>query len=403
MKFLKNFVAFVLVLVIIGGVGFIGYNFLFLNHYSIPGITASNTTTNTASKTASSSNSSMNMPMEDQNQQNSSQQSSSNSVGLAQSNQILQNKDGLNKSITDLKDALKLMTVDPYAPSSNSNAMGNMQMQEKTQNPNTSVAQGNAQTNATTTPTQGENNTTINIYPQGGTNSTTQTNPSGQISSTMQNMGTAYDPSKMEQFHNGLYKISVGMALLDQLENQLVNQAEFASANTKDVIQYYTNQYNLTAQNKIKLNQALTYISDSVALININPYISSNGLVYDKDRMNQIHQSVVKFADGIVSLNQLSDNFTNQTIALSNTVQNYINNANNNMNMASMNTSNSLFGGLFDNVNVSNVVNIVLILFVIGLILGMLGFIFSIIKPSAKKNEATVNNGKINESTSSER
>lgn len=389
MKFLKNFFVFVLIIIIVGGVGFIGYSYLFMNHSgdSMPGMTASNSDTNTTEKATDSSKSSS----------HSNQQSTGNSIGLVQSNLILQNKDILDKSIADLKEAIKLMTVDPYAPSSNSSGMGNMQMQGNTQSSSTPAAQGNSQTNTTTTPAQGGNNTTINIFPSDGTNSAAQANAPQQSNMSMQNMGTTYDQNKMEQLHSGLYKISVGMALLDQLDNHLVNQAENANVNTDNFAQYYTNQYSLTAQNKIKLNQALTYINDAVNLININPYVSSNGLVYDKDRMNLIHQSVVKFADGIVSLNQLSDDFTKQTIVFSNTVQNYINNANNsiiannNMNMASMNTSNSLFGDLFKNISLSSVVNIILILFVIGLVFGMFGFIFSLLKPSAKKVEIKEN------------
>lgn len=376
MKFLKNLLVFVLIITIVGGVGYIGYSTFFMNHSgnNMPEMTASNSDTNTTNKdTDSSKNSS-------QNQQSSNQQPDGNSVGLAQSNLILQNKDTLGKSIADLNEALKLISVDPYAPS-NSSGIGNMQMQGNTQASNTP----DAQTNTTTTPAQGGNNTTINMYPPAGTNSSAQADTTQQNNMTMQNMGTTYDPTKMEQLHNGLYKISVGMASLDQLDNQLVYQAENSSINTQNIVQYYTNQYNLTAQNKIKLNQAITYINDAESLININPYVSSNGLVYDKDRMTEIHKSIVKFADGVVSLNLLNDNFTKQTVFLSNTVQNYINNANSNTNMTSMNTSNSLFGGLFDNISLSSVVNIVLILFVIGLVFGIFGFVFSLIKPSAKK------------------
>lgn len=386
MKFLKNFLIFVLIIIIVGGVGFIGYSFFFMNHSSMPEMTASNSDTGKTSKSSDSGKSSMDMPADNQNQQSNNQQSNENPVGLAQSNLILQNKDSLEKSIADLNEALKLMTFDPYAPSSNSSSTGNMLKQG-----NTPVAQGNAQTNTTTTPAGGGNNTTINIYPRDGTNSTEQASASQQNNMAMQNMGTTYDPNKMEQLHNGLYKISVGMALLDQLDSQLVNQAENANANTQNIVQYYTNRYDLTVQSKMKLNQALEYVNDAVSLININPYVSSNGLVYDKDRMNQIHQSVVKFADGVVSLNQLSDNFTKQTIVLSNTVQNYINNSNSDMNMASMNTSNGLFGGLFNNISLSGVVNVILVLFVIGLILGIFGFIFSLLRPSAQKIERKEN------------
>lgn len=369
MKFLKNFLAVILILIIVGGVGFIGYSTLFSNHSAnnMPGMTASNSeTTNNVAATSQPSN---------------NHQSSENAIGLAQSNLILQNKENLDKSIADLKEALKLMTVDPYAPSSNSAGMAGMDGMESKDSTSKSES-GNATVNPTKEP--GGNNTTINIYPQDGKSTSMQ-----QAGMNMQNMGTTYDPNKMEQLHNGLYKVYVGMALLDQLDNQLVNQAENAYVNTQNVAQYYTNQYNLTAQNKIKLTNALTDINDAVGLININPYVSSTGLVYDKDRMNQIHQSVVKFADGTVSLNQLSDSFTKQANLLSSTVQNYINNVNNNANMDNMTNSSGLFGGLFDNISSSSVVNIILILFVLGLIFGLFGFIFSLLKPKRGKLSQT--------------
>jgi hypothetical protein len=376
MKFLKGFLVFLLIVIIVGGLGFIGYSFLFMNH---PGHNTVNTTAENSQPANQMQDTSKNAAQNHagMNQNSPSSQQTGNSAGLSQANIILQNKDSLNKSLTSLNDALKLLTVDPYALSSNSNGMGNMQMQGNAQASTPPAVQGNTQTNTTTTPAQGGNNTTINIYPQGGTNPSTQANTSQQSNMTMQNMGTVYDPAKMEQLHNGLYKISLGMSLLNQLQNQLVSQAENASANTQDLVRYYTNQYSQTAQNKTKLTQALSYINEATTLVNVNPYVSSNGLVYDKDRMNQIHQSVFKLAEGVASLNLLNDDFARQSIVLSNTVQDYINNANtNNMNMSS-----GLFGGLFQNISMTNVVNIVLIIFVIGLILGILGFIFSQIKP----------------------
>jgi hypothetical protein len=284
---------------------------------------------------------------------------------------VLQNKEKLDKSISLINESQRLMSVDPYAPASSAGSMGGMNIQPQAGQP----VQGN-----TPTTTNPGNNTIVNIFPQ-GSSSNTQNN-------TMQNMGTTYDPSKMEQLHSGLYKIAVGRALLDQLKNELDYQAEFAASNAQNTAQYYLNQYNLTQQDKNKLSQALTYINEAANLININPYVSTNGLVYDKDRMSQIHQSVLRLAEGVVAINQLSDDFTRQTVYLSNMAQYYMNNPD--TQPMNMNMSNGLFGGLFDNISMSSMVNIILILFVIGLVFGIFGFIASLLKPPAKRPDEMI-------------
>ncbi|MCX7922267.1 MAG: hypothetical protein N3B21_09695 [Clostridia bacterium] len=393
MKFLKNFLAFILILIIIGGAGYIGYSFLFANH------SGHGTTTSQTESSSQASGDTKNTVQEQQSGQHSttssqahntdSQQQNNNQISMVQSNIALQNKEKLGKSVAALNEALRLMTIDPYAPTSNTQQdMGNMQSQHGAAQPaNTPAAQTNQQTgNTPATAAQG-NTTTVNIYPANQNTNNAQTNTMAQ-SSTMQNMGTYYDPTKMEQLHTGLYKISVGMALLDQLNTELVNQAEYASENVQNPAQYYTNRYNLTVQNKNKLGQALTYINEAANLVNINPYISANGLVYDKERMNQIHQSVFKLAESVAALNQLNDDFTKQAVVLSNTAQNYINSANMNSQSAAHSNQSALtgiFGGLFDNLSMSNIVNIVLVIFIVGLIIGIFGFIFSLLKPPAQK------------------
>lgn len=404
MKFFKGLLVFLLIAVILGGVGYIGYSFLFMNHsgHNVDSTQAQQTgDTSTAANQNQNQQSMAGMPGMQQGstnsqpqQNNNNQQQGNNQIALNQSNIILQNKDKLGKSMASINEALRLMTVDPYAPSSSNNTavagMNNMQpAQQQVQQPAQQAG------NVPAAGTQG--NTTINIYPQNNNtvNVVPQANGSqpntqaGAMPQTgvMQNMGTTYDANKMEQLHAGLYKIAVGKALLDQLNSELISQAEFANSNVQNPIQYYSNQYNLTVQNKNKLSQAQTYINEAANLVNINPYISANGLVYDKDRMNQLHQSIQKMAEGVASLNLLSDDFTKQTIFIANTVQNLINNANSNNVMPPMNMSSGLFGGLFDNISISSVVNIVLILFVIGLILGILGFIFSLFKPERQKTE----------------
>lgn len=375
MKFLKGFLVFILIVIIIGGVGYIGYSFLFMGGMNHSG---NNTTAAQAQQPADTNTNSNQNQQGMQHGSTNNQPSDNRQTGLAQSNVILQNKEKLDKSITLINESQRLMSVDPYAPgASNLGNMGATNMQPQAGNAAVQPAQDNTQP-----ATNPGNNTTINIFPQGNS-STGQPNTMPQ-NNVMQNMGTTYDANKMEQLHSGLYKIAVGNALLDQLKNELIYQAEYATSNIQNPVQYYSNQYNLTVQNKNKLNQALTYINEAANLVNINPYVSAAGLVYDKDRMNQIHQSILKLAEGVASLNQLSDDFTKQTIFLANTAQNYINNANTNMTMP-MNMSTGLFGGLFDNISMASVVNIILILSVIGLVFGIFGFVFSLLKSPAQR------------------
>ncbi|MCX8131845.1 MAG: hypothetical protein N3I35_17330 [Clostridia bacterium] len=359
MKFLKGFLVLFLITIIIGGLGYIGYSFLYTDHSAMDMSGTQNTTAvESTDKTnpASSAHQNMQGIQQDSSKhnQNSSgdQQSLNNHVGLNQANVILLNKEKLNKSTAVLKEALELMTVDPYAPD-----------------------KGNSED---TSDMQAGNSKKDNAAPSGAVSPNT----------TMKNMGTAYDPNKMEKLHSGLYKISVGMALLEQLNNELTYQAENASSGIQNLVQYYSNQYNQTVQNKNKLNQAYIYVSEAANLVNINPYVSTDGLVYDKNRMNQIHQSVFKLAEGVAALNLLSDDFTKQTIILSNTVQTYINNTSSNTDTAQMNhtaISAGLFGGLFENVSPASVINVILIIFVTALIIGILGFISNLLKTPVQK------------------
>jgi hypothetical protein len=263
-----------------------------------------------------------------------------------------------------------------------------------------SGSMGNQQAGQSTLPsTNTQGNSTINIYPQNNNTvnvvppangNTNGNSAAGQVlqGNYMPNMGTSYDENKMEKLHSGLYKISLGMALLGQLDNDLVNQAEYVNTDAQYPVQYYSDQYYQTVQNKNKLYQASTYINEAVDLININPYVSSNGLVYDKDRMNQIHQSVFKLAAAVSEISLLNDDFTKQAINLSNTVQNYINNQNaSSMNNMNMSMPTNPLSGLFGNISLPSIVNILLILFAVGLVFGIIGYIYSLFKSSNKRTE----------------
>lgn len=358
-KFFKSVLALILILVIVGGLGYIGYSYYFMNPSSMA---YSNGQANTSSQD------SMNM----QGGSMTDPAQTSNTVALEAVRVAMANKESLDTAVAALDQAMTYMTLDPYSPSEKIDNMGNVSRP--------AVGATNPDGTPVTNSVQG--NTTINIYPE--TNNTQQSTNTPNLAMT--NMGTVYDATKMEQLHSGLYKLSVGMQLLGQLGNDLTTQAEYANKDIQNPIQYYSNQYAFVLQNKNKLNNALTYINAASTLVNINPYVSEKGLVYDKDRMKKIHESIFKMAQGVASLNKLSDAMTIQAVNTANAAQNYANNANMNSSMGTMNnTTGGIFDGISANVNMPTIVNIILILFVTMFILGLFGFIFSLLKTSKKK------------------
>ena len=310
---------------------------------------------------------------------------------------ILSNKQSLDNAIAAFKDSLSSLTLDPYSPSEGLNSISNgtsptgsmngMQMPSGTTMPSATIP-----TNTTAPIDTSANNvngsTTINILPEN--NNTANLQAASVLDMSMKDMGSSYDVSKMEQLHTGLYKLSVGMQLLEQLNNKLLAQAEAVrTANTKNPIEYYSNLYTQVFQNKSKLNQALNYINEASNIVNINPYVSNNGLVYDKDRMLSIHQSVFKMAKGVALTTELNDELVNQAIDASVDAQNAINNSNmnamtNNMNQSNMTSQNGILG----NLSLPSIFNILIIVFVALFVFGLLGVISSLFKTPQQKTKS---------------
>ena len=361
-KFFSGLLVVILISIIIGGVGFIGYKI-----YKGGSMDMQMGTTTSDQNTQDSADAMDGMTTDAMNNDNKNTQGQQNSTSLNQINIIMQNKDLLDKTALLLDDAMKLMTLDPYAMSQKTGTtQSNNTIPKEEVKDNTVTTPADNNTNTTT-----QGNTTVNIYPSNGAASTSSTSDN-----VMQSMGAAYDQGKMEQVHSGLYKLSIGMQLLDQLKDNLTSQVEQAGVGVDNLSQYYTNQYYITMDNKNKLTSILTYLNESANLININPYISTSGTVYDKDRMLQLHESITKRGEGIVGLNKLSDNFSKQLILFSNLAQNST--SMNDMDMSSP----SIFGGLLTNMNMGTVASAVLVIFVVIFIIGLLGFIKSLFKPT---------------------
>lgn len=361
-SFLSGLVVFILIIIILGGVGYLGFNII-SNANGMAGMnmaSGTSATDSSATDTSSTGTSDAAASNETASADNSTAADAQAAYKISQINQVMLNKEALDKAYDTVNSALEKMTLDPYATTSDSSMsdqMGNMS------NSNTG--------NDTTGDTQP--NTTVNIYTGSVTDQSTQ----------MQSMGQTYDADKMQQLHSGLYKVSVGMQLLEQLQDDIAKQIEQSSVDTSSETEYYMNLYYKTIQDKNKLNNALTYINEAVDLININPYVDANGLVYDTERMSALHDSIYIIAQGVVDLNKLNDDLLSQAVNLGTLAQNAYNAAlqsqnstdTSNMNMT---TSSSL--------NVSTIITIALIAFIAIFIIGLIGSIINLFKPNGQKN-----------------
>ena len=387
-KFLNTLLVVFLIIVIVGGVGYIGYSYLFMDHAGMniastqdTQATSGNSDTmpgmnmGTSQDTQASSSSGTMPGMQQRNGtgqqiQGNDQNMTGNPAAVSQTSTILKNREELNDAIAGLDETIKYLTLDPYGSEPDIKAgSDSVSMPDDT----------NTESDNTTINIYPQDNNTLNIVPPNGSNTAVQQNNGG-----MQNMGTAYDATKMEQLHSGIYNLSVGKAMIEQLKKNLENQVGYANSNGQDLVQFYSNQYYLTQQNKNKLDSALSYINRAAELVNINPYVSVQGPVYDQERMGQIHKSVFQLAESVVALNLLNDEMTDQSINLSNKMQDAYNNANIQMNNSamSMGSSSSVFG----NINLQTVINIILILFVASLIFGIFGFVMSLFKSKPERS-----------------
>lgn len=357
-SFLSGLVVFVLIIIILGGVGYLGFNII-NNANGMAGMNMASETTST--NTESTENTETTTSAE-ATQQTTTDNETSSAVAeidkINQLNQMMLNNEALNKAYQTVSSALEKMTLDPYAQDSDKSTSMKDQMGEQSmegmQNDSSDAAMGN---------------TTVNIYTGDVTDQQTM---------QMSNMGTTYDADKMQQLHSGLYKVSVGMQLLKQLQNDIVLQIDKTSIDTSSKTEYYMNQYNRTISNKNKINNALTYINEAIDLININPYVDANGLVYDTERMTTLHDSIYMIAQGVVDLNKIDSDFLAQAIDLGTLAQNAFNETLQNQStdtMSSMDMTAPVSG-----INVSTIVTSALIAFVVIFLIGLAGSILSLFK-----------------------
>lgn len=330
MKVLKGLITFVLILIIVGGVGFLGWNLIYKSGMINMG-------------NMGDMSNMENMTGNDNTDPNSSSQMDNMQNNNFFTTQAVQNKDKLNQITTTINDAINQITIDPYSK---------VTLPSSTQQPMMQPTQGN---------------TTVNIYPNGNAAAGSTTSPQ------MTTKGNyIYNQDKLEQLHNGIFKLAQGRMILDDLNNDLTAQSSMSEPTD---YQGYSVLYNTILQNKIKLNNALNMINEASSLLNVNPYSSGTTYEYNTEEMKNLHNGIYKLAQGLLSGTKLSEEFTNQMMNISTL-------ANNTNSMGNMNMGQGFSLGSF---NLSYIFMIILVIMIITLFISLFGAISSVLKRKVRE------------------
>lgn len=389
MKFFKGLLAFFLILIIVGGLGYIGWTMFFMPNSpyvlnwgmgNMNGMNQQSTQTPSGQTTTNSNQemagmggmSGMQGHQSSSGQANTTQNNTNQNVPL--NTQAIQNKDKINQAIGIINQAIDLITIDPYS---------RITIPDAAMLPESMPSQPN-QSNGTVNVYPG-GNSTVNVTPQSGNNNPNKTTPPANNNTAMiqhQNANFVYDQGKLQQLNNGIYTLAQGIMLVNQLNDDLTIQSSTVEVNPQ-TYQTYINRYNTALQNKTRINNAISMINQAFTLVNVNPYGSLNGYKINIPEMQKLHQGVYKLAQGMTMLKGLNDDFTVQMAHAAYQIQVLSSsNTSAHSNMAGMNTSTS---GL--NLNLTTIFHIVLIVMVVGLVLGVLGAIVSMFRYKQSKGD----------------
>lgn len=207
-------------------------------------------------------------------------------------NQAAINKDKLTQAMTSLSQAMEIITTDPYSQITMPGKTAEMQRET-------------VQSNVNVTPQREGVN--INVTPG---------NPQTRGPDLTGGASVVFDQSKLEQLHNGIFKFSQANILLQELNNDLADQSILTEANPPNE-QTYIMRYNLTLQNRNKINQANRLLQDAMILVNVNPYAPREGYVYNAQKMQQLHTGISELAKSALTLSRLSEDFNQQMLQIS--------------------------------------------------------------------------------------
>lgn len=208
-----------------------------------------------------------------------------------------QNRTKLNQALNSLNQAMDLITTDPYAQITMPNRMSEYPRETTPGTPGVASRDNitiNITPPATTTPPGTATQPGI-ISP-----TTPGTPPAKDLPSTV---NIVFDQYKLEQVHEGIFKLSQATMLLSELNNDLADQSVVSEANPS-TLQTYMMRYNITLQNRNKLTQATRLLREATVLVNVNPYAPETGYVFSNQRMQQLHQGISEMAKSTVMFNR---------------------------------------------------------------------------------------------------
>ncbi|HMM21515.1 MAG TPA: hypothetical protein PKA10_12415 [Selenomonadales bacterium] len=259
------------------------------------------------------------------------------------------NRANLNQALTSFNQAIDLITIDPYSQITMPNRMSDYPRDNTT---------------GSTPGTTNKENVTININPPTtGTAPGTTTAPPGAppARDLPPSVNIVFDQYKLEQVHDGIFKLSQAQMLLNELNNDLADQSMMGEANPPDQ-QTLVARYNLTLNNRNKLTLANRLLREAAVLVNINPYAPQSGYVFNNQRMQQLHQGITELAKSTVMLNRLNEEFNQQLMLIANDLR-----------MAAYSMPATHGGSLFSWLgNSSLILNLAFLVIVLGIVLGVL-------------------------------
>lgn len=201
-------------------------------------------------------------------------------------NQAALNKEKLNQAVTILNRTMELITTDPYSQ---------ITVLDKTRELH-----------------HESDKSVVTVIPKEGTTVYVNPNPSGKTDLSG-GVSVVYNQGKLEQLHNGIFKFSQAGFLLQELNNDLAEQALMKETDPVNQ-QTYAVRYNLTLQNQNKINQANRLLQEAMILVNVNPYAPNDGYVYNTQKMQQLHNGITELAKSTLLLNELSQDFSQQML-----------------------------------------------------------------------------------------
>jgi hypothetical protein len=285
----RQWVATFLVLVIIGGLAYVGWTLL------LPGILGR------------IPNQQSRMPNQMGNMNMNGSQGSNKNNGMqgmqmpqrptqVKSAIALRNLEDLGAALTLINQAVDLITIDPYSRTTVPNPDLYRWMRRQP-NPSSGI---NIFPNG---------NSSVNVYPKGPNVSGDQNTEN--LGGNNPNTNYVFDQNKLYQLHQKIYLLAQGVMTIQDLKSDLSYQASQLETSPPDY-NTFVQRYNQAYQNKMKLDAASRIFQDAFGIINLNPYAPPEGYQFNIQNMDSLHAGIFKLSQGLTQLSRLESNFDMQ-------------------------------------------------------------------------------------------